>query len=73
MAMIELTGLRAPTGGAVILCPDSIVEVKRTVAERAHMKVVLRTFGRDAIVADRLTKVFQTIIYPSACWLASTQ
>lgn len=66
--MIETTGLYALTGGAVIFSPASIVEVKRTVAERAHMKVVLRTLGRDASVADWLTRLFQTIICLSARW-----
>jgi hypothetical protein len=36
--MTESTGLCESTGGAGILCPASIVDVKRTVAERAHMK-----------------------------------
>lgn len=33
------------------------------------MKVVVRTLGRDASVADWLTKLFQAIIVsPSVCW-----
>jgi len=71
--VIETIGLCVLTGGVVILCPSSRDEVKRTVAERAHMKVVLRTLGRDASVADWLTRLFQTIICLSARWLASTQ
>lgn len=49
-------------GCAEILVASSAVEVRRTVAERAHMKVVVRTLGRDASVADWLTKFFQAII-----------
>jgi hypothetical protein len=58
-AMIRSTGLCAWTGAAVIFCPASIVEVMRTVAERARMKVVLRTLGREASVADWLTRLFR--------------
>jgi hypothetical protein len=47
---------------AGILVASSAVEVRRTVAERAHMKVVVRTLGRDASVADWRTKLFQAII-----------
>jgi hypothetical protein len=55
-------GMCVWTGGAQILVASSDVEVKRTVAERAHMNVVVRTLGRDASVADWLTKLFQAII-----------
>ncbi|QOZ43774.1 hypothetical protein XH89_09990 [Bradyrhizobium sp. CCBAU 53340] len=48
-------------GDAGILVPPSAVEVQRIVAVSAHMKVVLRTLGRDASVADWLTKLFQAI------------
>jgi hypothetical protein len=59
---METTGLSIWAGYAGILVASSAVEVRRTVAERAHMKVVVRTRGRDARVADWLTKVFQAII-----------
>ncbi len=39
-----------------------ILPMKRTVAERAHMKVAVRTLGRGASVADWPTKLFQAII-----------
>jgi hypothetical protein len=60
--MIETTGLCVWAGCTGILVASSADEVRRTVAERAHMKVVVRTLGRDASVADWLTMLFQAII-----------
>ena len=59
--MIETMGLSVWAGCAGILVASSGVEVRRTVAERAHMKVAVRTLGRDASVADWLTKLFLAI------------
>jgi len=62
LVMIEAMGLSMWTECAGILVASPAVEVRRTVAERAHMKVVVRTLCRDASVADWLTKLFQAII-----------
>ena len=64
LVMIETTGFCVWAGCAGILAPSSPVEVRRIVADRAHMKVVVRTFGRDANVADWLTSCFQIITIP---------
>ncbi len=60
--MIETMGLSMGAGGAGTLVASSAVEVRRAVAESAHMNAVVRTLGRDASVADWLTKLFQAII-----------
>ena len=63
--MLEIKGLCMGAAGAGIFVPPSAVEVRRIVAESAHMKVVVRTFGRDARVKDWLTRFFQIITCPS--------
>jgi hypothetical protein len=60
--MIDAMGLSMWAECAGILVASPAVEVRRTVAERAHMNVVVRTLGRDASVADWLTKLFQATI-----------
>ncbi|MDA9419807.1 hypothetical protein CO683_00260 [Bradyrhizobium ottawaense] len=62
--MIEARGFCACAGCGGIFVASSAVEAKRTVADRAHMKVAVRTFGRDARVADWLTRFFQIITRP---------